>query len=504
MTGAADARGQLRRRDPRAHRRPGRVAVEPRRRAAARASRRAPRPRVGATRSCSRASAGPSTSRPSAPRVRLVPAGAISARGHGQRHARRASSSRCPRAAASTSRPARDARRGHGRRARPRARPQTSAGRLAGTLGGGGNAVTLTADARRRARCSGAAEVAQKTPVATRDASVAVARFLTLARDVAVAISSPVDSRRRENSLLRSRSALPVDSRPSHPGPHEHPRRLLDPDPDVDPRLPLWRRGKVRDVYDLGDRLLDRRHRPHQRLRRRAAHAASPARAWCSRSSRSSGSACSPDVVPEPRGHRRRGRVSAPSCRRVPRPARGPLDARAQDGAASRRVRGARLPRRLGLEGLPERRARSAASRCRPGCASRTGSSRRSSRPSTKAETGHDENISFEQMVGASWAPAARRELRDLTLEIYRRARAHAEARGIILADTKFEFGLQRRARGLDRRGAAPPTRRASGRATPTSPAARSPASTSSTCATTSRPWTGTSVRRVPPCRKTS
>ena len=61
--------------------------------------------------------------------------------------------------------------------------------------------------------------------------------------------------------------------------------------------------------------------------------------------------------------------------------------------------------------------------------------------PSTKAETGHDENISFEQMsaiVGKSRAA----ELRDLTLELYRRARAHAESRGILLADTKLEFGL--------------------------------------------------------------
>jgi phosphoribosylaminoimidazole-succinocarboxamide synthase len=61
--------------------------------------------------------------------------------------------------------------------------------------------------------------------------------------------------------------------------------------------------------------------------------------------------------------------------------------------------------------------------------------------PSTKAEAGHDENISFEQMsdiVGAGRAA----QLRDLTLELYRRARAHAEGCGILLADTKLEFGL--------------------------------------------------------------
>jgi phosphoribosylaminoimidazole-succinocarboxamide synthase len=62
--------------------------------------------------------------------------------------------------------------------------------------------------------------------------------------------------------------------------------------------------------------------------------------------------------------------------------------------------------------------------------------------PSTKAERGHDENISFAEVERAVGARRAG-ELRDLSLEIYRRARAHAESRGIILADTKFEFGLR-------------------------------------------------------------
>jgi phosphoribosylaminoimidazole-succinocarboxamide synthase len=60
--------------------------------------------------------------------------------------------------------------------------------------------------------------------------------------------------------------------------------------------------------------------------------------------------------------------------------------------------------------------------------------------PATKAESGHDENISFgraAEIVGVRDAERAR----DLSLEIYSRARTHAEARGIILADTKFEFG---------------------------------------------------------------
>jgi phosphoribosylaminoimidazole-succinocarboxamide synthase len=61
--------------------------------------------------------------------------------------------------------------------------------------------------------------------------------------------------------------------------------------------------------------------------------------------------------------------------------------------------------------------------------------------PSTKAQSGHDENISFDQMVSLVGADLSRR-LRDLTLEIYTRAARYAEGKGIIIADTKFEFGF--------------------------------------------------------------
>jgi phosphoribosylaminoimidazole-succinocarboxamide synthase len=60
--------------------------------------------------------------------------------------------------------------------------------------------------------------------------------------------------------------------------------------------------------------------------------------------------------------------------------------------------------------------------------------------PSTKATTGHDENISFDQMVGLVGDDTAER-LRDLTLSVYKKAAAYALERGIIIADTKFEFG---------------------------------------------------------------
>jgi phosphoribosylaminoimidazole-succinocarboxamide synthase len=61
--------------------------------------------------------------------------------------------------------------------------------------------------------------------------------------------------------------------------------------------------------------------------------------------------------------------------------------------------------------------------------------------PATKAESGHDINISFEEaakIIGEEWAG----KLRDLTIKIYERAAAYALPRGIIIADTKFEFGL--------------------------------------------------------------
>lgn len=62
--------------------------------------------------------------------------------------------------------------------------------------------------------------------------------------------------------------------------------------------------------------------------------------------------------------------------------------------------------------------------------------------PATKAEQGdHDENVSFDVVVDKLGAERAE-ELRDATLSIYSRAAALAEEKGIILADTKFEFGL--------------------------------------------------------------
>jgi phosphoribosylaminoimidazole-succinocarboxamide synthase len=61
--------------------------------------------------------------------------------------------------------------------------------------------------------------------------------------------------------------------------------------------------------------------------------------------------------------------------------------------------------------------------------------------PATKAESGHDENIGFEQaekLIGAELA----RKVRDISIRLYKEASEHAASKGIIIADTKFEYGL--------------------------------------------------------------
>ena len=62
--------------------------------------------------------------------------------------------------------------------------------------------------------------------------------------------------------------------------------------------------------------------------------------------------------------------------------------------------------------------------------------------PATKAEEGHDENISFDRMVEIVGGELAE-TLRTLSLDIYRRANEFARTKGLLLADTKFEFGLE-------------------------------------------------------------
>jgi phosphoribosylaminoimidazole-succinocarboxamide synthase len=63
--------------------------------------------------------------------------------------------------------------------------------------------------------------------------------------------------------------------------------------------------------------------------------------------------------------------------------------------------------------------------------------------PATKAETGHDENVTFDRVAEALGRPLAT-QLREASFAVYRAGRDHAATRGIIIADTKFEFGTDR------------------------------------------------------------
>ena len=61
--------------------------------------------------------------------------------------------------------------------------------------------------------------------------------------------------------------------------------------------------------------------------------------------------------------------------------------------------------------------------------------------PATKAETGHDENVSFEYMK-QSIGEELSNQLRDVSIAIYKKAAQYADEKGVIIADTKFEFGI--------------------------------------------------------------
>ena len=161
----------------------------------------------------------------------------------------------------------------------------------------------------------------------------------------------------------------------------------------------------------------------------------------------------------------------------VPDEVRGPRAGRAEARDLSRRVRRARATCPAPAGRSTGSAARSAASSCRPGCASPTACRSRSSRPRRRPSSASTTRTSTSTGPPRSSATAAlMEELRRLSLEVYARAAEHAERNGIILADTKFEFGRDRRRRDrARRRGPDARTPPASGRATPTSPAASQP-----------------------------
>ena len=154
----------------------------------------------------------------------------------------------------------------------------------------------------------------------------------------------------------------------------------------------------------------------------------------------------------QPRDHGRRRRVPA----RPWQPYREILDKRSmlvpQDQGRPDRVRRPRLSLRLGLEGIQGRPARSAASSL-PGRAARVRPLPEPIfTPSTKAEQGHDENITFKEMQKRIGGPALAEQIRKASIDLYQKASLHALSKGIIIADTKFEFGLDGDDLILDRR----------------------------------------------------
>src|SRR5205807_2035531 len=111
-------------------------------------------------------------------------------------------------------------------------------------------------------------------------------------------------------------------------------------------------------------------------------------------------------------------------------------DARRDD---PRRMRRSRLYLRFGMEGIPKGR-HSVRDQAACGVEGIRQATQTDFYPATKSSTGHDENISCEEM-GKQVGSELSERLRDLSLRVYQAAADYAATRGIIIADTKFEFG---------------------------------------------------------------
>ncbi|MFN2238939.1 MAG: phosphoribosylaminoimidazolesuccinocarboxamide synthase [Thermoanaerobaculia bacterium] len=210
----------------------------------------------------------------------------------------------------------------------------------------------------------------------------------------------------------------------------------LAPVDQTDLPLPLFRRGKVRDVYDLGDSLLfvatDRISAFDVILSpgipQKGAILTRISNFWFDRFGEIENHLLETDFDSLPpqvreREELRERTVLVRKCELIPIEcvARGYLAGSGlKEYRASGKVCGVPLPEGLvNASRLPEPIFT----------------------PATKEETGHDVNITFEEMasrVGAGLAST----LREMTLAIYAKAAAFAAERGILIADTKFEFGL--------------------------------------------------------------
>lgn len=196
--------------------------------------------------------------------------------------------------------------------------------------------------------------------------------------------------------------------------------------------LPLWRRGKVRDVYDLGDRLLivatDRLSAFDVVLPTpipdKGVVLTQLSLFWFDRLR---------DVVPH---HVQDGRLDDPRFAELR--GRAMIVARTEPFPVECVVRGY-------LAGSGHKDYLRSGAVCGvalpPGLREGDRLPAPIFTPATKVETGHDENITFDAFRARVGAHADR--MRAVSLELYARAAAHAEQCGILLADTKFEFGLR-------------------------------------------------------------
>ena len=203
------------------------------------------------------------------------------------------------------------------------------------------------------------------------------------------------------------------------------------------PDLSMARRGKVRDVYDLGDELLivatDRVSAFDVVLPNGIPHKGSVltqiSRFWFERMSACPNHLITTDVAEFPAPLQQHADVLAGRSMLVRRAERVDVECVVRgyligsgwkDYQATGAVCGIELPDDMPLAGRIEAPIFT---------------------PASKADDGHDENISFDTMVEMVGSDTAER-LRELSLEIYTAARAFAEQRDIIIADTKFEFGF--------------------------------------------------------------
>ena len=203
--------------------------------------------------------------------------------------------------------------------------------------------------------------------------------------------------------------------------------------------LTPFRRGKVRDLYEVGDQLLivatDRISAFDYVL-----GSGIPDKGAVLNQLSAFWFGLMTDIVPnhvvstDPQAY-------PPAARRHAERVARPVDARPPHRTALDRVRGARVSVRLGLEGVSEDRARLRHRAADRTCANRTGCRPRSSRRPRRRRAGT--TSTSPRPRPARWSATARiAELRDLSIAVYNRGARHAETRGIIVADTKFEFGV--------------------------------------------------------------